>query len=689
MSERSPRDEIKGISALQYIVLSICLFVIGIPSAFAENARDTRDSLVKKDSCAALVKNLDKMVVFGTQFTHYTTSQTTLEARDFIGKYQDLQSVLETVSGVTVRDIGGFGHYAEAAIRGSSANQVQVYLDGVPLNGATGNAVDISKIPLSTLQKITVYKNDPPIEFSGDNAGGTINLSTTADHDPQAAWLELGSFGYVAGNAMITVETGPMKHYVTVNYAYADDNYPYTNDNGTTKGTANTSDDIIEKMDNNFFSTLSALYSNTWNINSRSTLTSQLSANATSEGIFYYPMADSNDGSIRDSSVSLTETYKMTSGDSATGLTVRASGKSDNEQYQRSRPFYLTTPVNELIKQPYAALQAILKQQIWSRFSFAAVADGSYDGFDINNLLVPAGRLQPGFLRLTGKAGIEAEISLPAAIIARIGGTSRYELDSTNGNFSYGEFVPGGQTSRQGFPGFYTDFRAEPTQCFGLYAGVHYSSRSPGFSEKYLGNANTEGNTELRPETRLEYETGFSLNKHRFAISGSLFASNTKDKIIFIMNSANMFVPKNMDDIMGWGAETDFTFSPFEWIALTNTATYMENTIHASADPNVVGNDEPFVPHFTDDLRFKVSYKKFYAGHSAHYGSPYYTGIDNVDKISHDAPELDVWIGIVPDNRRHFDFSYRLENYLNVRDYDFPGMPLPGIRNYLICKYTF
>ena len=265
----------------------------------------------------------------------------------------------------------------------------------------------------------------------------------------------------------------------------------------------------------------------------------------------------------------------------------------------------------------------------------------------------------------------------------------RYERDSTNGNYLSTGFVAGGQSSKKGFPGFYSEVRIEAVQGFGAAAGVRYSSRSPGFSEKYVGGANYSGNAGLRPETRLEYEAGIYLNKRRLAMSGSLFVSNTKDKIIFTMNSLHMFVPQNMDAMSGWGAESDLTLKPLDWIALTNAATYMENTIHSSAVTSWIGKDEPFVPRFTDDLRVRFSFKKFYAGHSVHYGSSYFTGPDNTDTIIHDVPELTAWIGIVPDNHRRFDVSYRLENYLNVHDYNFPGRPLRGIHNYLICKYTF
>jgi iron complex outermembrane receptor protein len=685
MSERSPRDEVKGFSAVQYIVLSVCLLAAGIGSALAENAGD---SLVRKDTSAVPAKDLGRMVVFGTQITQYSPSQTVLEAKDFRGNFQDLGSVLETVSGVTVREMGGFGHYAEAAVRGSSANQVQVYLDGIPLNGASGDAVDISKIPLLSLQKITIYKNDPPIEFFGDNAGGVINLSSASAGQSEAGLLEFGSFGYKSASASLNAKTGRVSHCLSINYGYADNDYSFLNDRGTTIGPTSGNDDTVEAMDNNFYSTFSSFYSNTWNVDSKNTLTSRLSADVSNEGIFYYPMVDSNDGSIKTSTICLSETYQAAI-DSTAGVTITASGRTQDEQIARFEPYYLTTPIRESISQPYGGLEAIVRKKLWSLLSLAAVAKGGYDGFNMDNLLAGGGKLRPDFFRLSAKAGAEAQLCIPSGLSARVGGIARYERDSTNGSFLYGDFVNGGQTTRKWFPGVYSDVQLGPLHGFDLYAGIRYDGRSPGFSEKFVGGANVSGNPQLRPEMRLEYETGFSLNKRLISFSGSLFASDTKDKIVFAMNSAHIFYPRNMDDIAGWGSEVDLTAAPLDWIAVTNSVSYLENTIRSSAVTSWNGKDEPFVPRFSDDLRVRLSCRSFHAGHGAHFRSAYFVDPDNTVKNSNDTPELSAWIGLVPDSQKHFDLSYRIENYLNVRNYDFPGRPVPGIRHYLVCKCTF
>jgi outer membrane cobalamin receptor len=629
------------------------------------------------------------IVVTAKRFTKYTPSQRVLEAKDFSGKYQDLQSVLETVSGVSVRDMGGFGHYAEAAIRGSSPNQVQVYLDGIALNGSTGNAVDISKIPLSTLQKITVYKNTPSIEFFGDNAGGVINLTTTTVREAQAASLEIGSFGYRAGNAMIDKKIGRMTHRFSVNYGYADNDYPYINDRGTTLGPAARDDDTAETMDNNFFSIFSSQYANVWEINDRNKLTSQLSAMVTDEGIFYFPQADSNDGSIKNSKLALIETYE-TAVDSALAFTFRLKLKTEDELFQRFTPFYLYPPpvrIRHETRQPYAGIEGIVKGKNGDHFSFTGIVSGSYNGFNFKDLYLQGDVTRPYFFRLSGKIGAEAGITLRENLIARLGGLYRYEVDFSNGKFYYSGFVPGGQRTNEGFPCGFSEVAYEPLDDLNLLASVRYSSRSPGFSEKFSMGANYAGNSDLRPETRLEYDIGFAVNKPPIALSASFFTSDTKNKIIFTMNSQHMFVPQNMNEVAAWGVESDLTVAPVDWFVLTNSATYMENIIRSSAVTYWVGNDEPLQSRFSDELGIKFTYKKIYAGHSARVVSPYFLGPDNIAKISHNKPELNASIGIVPD--KHFDCSYRLENYMNVQDYDFPDRPIPGIRHYVVVKCNF
>ena len=64
-------------------------------------------------------------------------------------QFKTIPEVLEETPGITVRQAGGLGQLSTVSIRGSSAEQVAVFLDGVRLNTAAGGAVDFSTLPLN------------------------------------------------------------------------------------------------------------------------------------------------------------------------------------------------------------------------------------------------------------------------------------------------------------------------------------------------------------------------------------------------------------------------------------------------------------------------------------------------------------------------------------------------------------
>jgi hypothetical protein len=112
----------------------------------------------------------------------------------------------------------------------------------------------------------------------------------------------------------------------------------------------------------------------------------------------------------------------------------------------------------------------------------------------------------------------------------------------------------------------------------------------------------------------------------------------------------------------------------------------MENIVRSKVS-GWDGNDEPLLPRLSDYQEIKLRYKKLCAGHSVRITSPYFVGLSNVDKIVHDKPELSAFLGFFAN--KNFDIYYRLENYFNVNDIDFPQRPLPGIRHYLVFKFHF
>ena len=85
-------------------------------------------------------------------------SMVTLDPED-AGAGADLGEALQGLAGVHVESLGGLGKLATMSIRGSSGNQVAVFMDGIRLSGGTGS-VDLSNYPLRHFSRVEVVNGD-------------------------------------------------------------------------------------------------------------------------------------------------------------------------------------------------------------------------------------------------------------------------------------------------------------------------------------------------------------------------------------------------------------------------------------------------------------------------------------------------------------------------------------------------
>ncbi|OGQ49401.1 MAG: hypothetical protein A3I09_00535 [Deltaproteobacteria bacterium RIFCSPLOWO2_02_FULL_47_10] len=97
-------------------------------------------------------------------------------------KYEaESKTTTELVSktpGVQSKDLGGPGQYSTVTIRGSSAEQVTVLIDGVKINTPEGGGVDFSSIPADIIERIEIVRGGGTAAFGPDAIGGAINIIT-------------------------------------------------------------------------------------------------------------------------------------------------------------------------------------------------------------------------------------------------------------------------------------------------------------------------------------------------------------------------------------------------------------------------------------------------------------------------------------------------------------------------------
>jgi hypothetical protein len=227
-------------------------------------------------------------------------------------------------------------------IRGSSSNQVQIFLDGIPLNSASGGAVDIGKIPLGSLQEITIHKSSAPLEMIGSNAGAIIELWSKPKESSciTSASGEMGSFGYRKAGALISRRISDVDHWFSIDYSHSNNDFPYDWDPTAYRG-----DEIEKRIDNQYFTAAFGQYGFSAKLpGNRVKITSHLSFNHSENGIFWIATPDSNDGFFRKNSIEGLLKYKFTVGQN-TDLNLE-SRKNPEAVLQRKAPFFVVTPEN-------------------------------------------------------------------------------------------------------------------------------------------------------------------------------------------------------------------------------------------------------------------------------------------------------------------------------------------------------
>jgi vitamin B12 transporter len=94
--------------------------------------------------------------------------------------YTTLADALTAVAGVQIVQSGGPGANASVFIRGANSNQVQVLIDGVPVNDASGpgGAYNFGVETLSNVERIEVVRGPMSAVYGSGAIGGVINIIT-------------------------------------------------------------------------------------------------------------------------------------------------------------------------------------------------------------------------------------------------------------------------------------------------------------------------------------------------------------------------------------------------------------------------------------------------------------------------------------------------------------------------------
>jgi vitamin B12 transporter len=104
-----------------------------------------------------------------------------------------ITEALATLPGVTVSQNGGPGSSASVSIRGSSAQQVAVFIDGIRIGSATTGIAEWADLPTDAFDRVEVISGPAAASFGADAMGGVVQLFTRrASNQPNQTTISTG-----------------------------------------------------------------------------------------------------------------------------------------------------------------------------------------------------------------------------------------------------------------------------------------------------------------------------------------------------------------------------------------------------------------------------------------------------------------------------------------------------------------
>ncbi len=247
---------LKRIFIFPVIALIVLSSFLISTSLLAREDEKEKDSSGDEDELIVL----DPIMVVGEthlserELENPTKFMTVIDTRESSSRVSTTSEVLDKSVGVQINRYGGMGTFATVSIRGANPNQVQVYLDGVPMNRAMTGVTNIEDLPLDNIEFIEVYRGFVPADFGQAGIGGAINLVTRKNmEETYSASASYGSFETYKLMALGAGPAGPVNVLGFIEYAKSRGDYDYRNDNGTP---LNKDDDFIAVRKNNDFSSL-------------------------------------------------------------------------------------------------------------------------------------------------------------------------------------------------------------------------------------------------------------------------------------------------------------------------------------------------------------------------------------------------------------------------------------------------
>jgi iron complex outermembrane receptor protein len=508
---------------------------------FATPSNAERSLLVATNDTLQPIKEQEvEEVVVSAQRTPVAFSQTArivqIIAKEELANapVHDLQDLLKFVPNVDVRQRGNNGVQADISIRGSSIDQVLILLNGIPLNDPqTGHHNLNLPVSFDAIDRIEILEG-PAARLYGPNAfSGAINIITNQKTSQSLTGrFSGGQYGFFESAASSSFQTGKLTSSISADYKRAD---------GALKNTD--------------FKIGDAYYHGSWSYpTGKLEFQGGYSDRGFGSNDFYTPAYPDQYERLKTTFASVKATSEGT-----LHLTPSFYWRRNQDRFELFRDF-IGAP-SWYVKHNYHLTDTYGSNlSSWVNTGFGKLAFGT-DFRSENIWSTVLGKEMSIPTNAPGEKGIQFNHADSRTNLSLFGEYSHHlgPIDisgglMTNWNSSLGR-------KWQLYPGF--DLGWKMLKPLKLYLSVNKSLRMPTFTDLYYKSATNIGNSELKPEEALSFETGLKYNNSWITTHVSIFERWGKNMIDWVRQpNETLWYAKNLTDLNTKGIEVSAKINP-------------------------------------------------------------------------------------------------------------------------------